>query len=277
MIALETLKSRSRSNMGNVHPEVEKKVDKLLTEAYERGLFVQISSGYRTYEEQAALYGKGRPGYTYKGKAYGRSGAIVTYAEPGESNHHSGRAVDFFLVTPDGRTALWTVDHNWRWVAERAKELGFSWGGDWSSFKDYAHLELPIVHYVRRGSQGSLVKDLQEKLRKLGYYTGDIDGSFGPLTEEAVIAFQRKEALQIDGSAGPETLTRLDVRTYPGRPVRKGARGDKVKAIQNKTGSEADGIFGSRTEAAVRSYQRARRLEVDGIVGPKTWRALFGM
>ena len=60
-----------------------------------------------------------------------------------------------------------------------------------------------------------------------------------------------------------------------GRPtLRRGARGDLVKQIQSKLEVDADGIFGSDTEAALRQFQRDNGLVPDGIVGPQTWTAL---
>lgn len=61
-----------------------------------------------------------------------------------------------------------------------------------------------------------------------------------------------------------------------GKPtLRRGARGDAVKAMQAGIGVEADGIFGPGTEAKVREFQRAHDLVADGIFGPKSW-ALIG-
>lgn len=59
----------------------------------------------------------------------------------------------------------------------------------------------------------------------------------------------------------------------PGRPtLRRGATGELVKQIQNKSGvPDVDSIFGAKTEAAVRVFQRVHGLVPDGIVGPKTW------
>jgi peptidoglycan hydrolase-like protein with peptidoglycan-binding domain len=60
-----------------------------------------------------------------------------------------------------------------------------------------------------------------------------------------------------------------------GRPtIRRGATGDLTAKLQRKLGVEANGIFGPKTEAAVRDFQRARGMVPDGIVGPKTWAAL---
>lgn len=67
---------------------------------------------------------------------------------------------------------------------------------------------------------------------------------------------------------------------YPGPPpLRRGSRGPAVLQVQlklNIDNSSGPGIFGPRTEAAVRDFQRRRQLDDDGIVGPVTWNALFG-
>lgn len=62
---------------------------------------------------------------------------------------------------------------------------------------------------LRRGSSGAAVTELQEKLKELGFDPGDVDSSFGPSTEAAVIAFQESKGLDADGVAGPNTLSAL--------------------------------------------------------------------
>ena len=75
-----------------------------------KAYLIQISAGYRSMEEQAALYGQSRF-YSYKGKDYSNlAKPKVTDAKPGQSFHNFGLAVDYFLVTEDGKTALWTVN-----------------------------------------------------------------------------------------------------------------------------------------------------------------------
>lgn len=49
-----------------------------------------------------------------------------------------------------------------------------------------------------------------------------------------------------------------------------------VRTLQLRLGIAADGRFGAGTDAAVRAFQRSKGLQVDGIVGEKTWAALFG-
>ncbi|MGG3846690.1 peptidoglycan-binding domain-containing protein [Aeribacillus composti] len=45
--------------------------------------------------------------------------------------------------------------------------------------------------------------------------------------------------------------------------------------VQKVVGVKVDGVFGPKTEAAVKAYQRRHGLKADGIVGPKTWNAMF--
>lgn len=61
----------------------------------------------------------------------------------------------------------------------------------------------------RLGSRGSEVRQVQTKLKELGYYTGTVDGIYGTLTQTAVKKFQRNCGLTADGIAGPKTLLYL--------------------------------------------------------------------
>src|SRR5260370_18067915 len=62
---------------------------------------------------------------------------------------------------------------------------------------------------LRQGSSGPDVTNLQQKLKDLGFDPNGVDGSFGPGTRDAVIAFQQSKGLQADGIAGPNTLAAL--------------------------------------------------------------------
>ncbi|MCH5198680.1 MAG: spore cortex-lytic enzyme [Oscillospiraceae bacterium] len=61
------------------------------------------------------------------------------------------------------------------------------------------------------GSSGEEVRQIQKKLKSLGYYTGTVDGIFGSQTRTAVKAFQRACGLTVDGIAGPKTLLYLGI------------------------------------------------------------------
>ena len=62
---------------------------------------------------------------------------------------------------------------------------------------------------LKQGSSGPDVKDLQQKLKDLGFDPNGVDGNFGPGTKAAVTAFQQSKGLQADGVAGPATMSAL--------------------------------------------------------------------
>ncbi len=135
---------------------------------------------------------------------------------------------------------------------------------------------------LRKGATGSAVKDLQTKLKKLGFYNASIDGDYGDTTVAAVKAFQKKYNLTADGVAGSETLKKLDT-AYKNADsdkdddsLRKGATGTAVKTLQTnlkKLGfytAYVDGSFGSTTESAVKAFQKKYGLTADGVAGSAT-------
>ncbi len=63
----------------------------------------------------------------------------------------------------------------------------------------------------KRGSTGSTVREIQQKLSDWGYYRGEVDGIYGSRTEAAVIAFQKKNGLTPDGKAGTQTLAAMGI------------------------------------------------------------------
>jgi hypothetical protein len=92
--------------------------------------------------------------------------------------------------------------------------------------------------------------------------------------------FRLSVAAILDGTAPAPTLIPANEPIAqpggggaPARPtLRRGATGKLVEQVQSKTrAAVVDGVFGARTEAAVRAFQRDHALVPDGIVGPKTW------
>ena len=130
----------------------------------------------------------------------------------------------------------------------------------------------------------SQVKALQRRLQTLGEQPGPVDGLFGPITEGAVRRLQARSGLAADGLVGP--ATRKALRHAQPLPVRRGAGlgvpggSAQVRALQRRlrTAGESvgsiDGVYGPKTEAAVRNLQDRRGLAVDGVAGPRTYAAL---
>lgn len=64
---------------------------------------------------------------------------------------------------------------------------------------------------VKTGSRGQIVKTIQTKLKRWGYYNGSVDGIFGTQTKNAVMYFQRKNGLTADGIVGSATAKAMGV------------------------------------------------------------------
>lgn len=71
-------------------------------------------------------------------------------------------------------------------------------------------VDLRLSQTLQRGSQGDAVKILQSVLTNAGWPTW-VDGDYGPHTEKTVMLYQRANGLQVDGIAGPETLSHLGI------------------------------------------------------------------
>ena len=67
------------------------------------------------------------------------------------------------------------------------------------------------------GSTGETVRTAQEKLKRWGYLNGSVDGIFGYQTYSAVLKFQEKNGLTIDGIIGPKTLEALGIFESPNK------------------------------------------------------------
>jgi peptidoglycan hydrolase-like protein with peptidoglycan-binding domain len=131
---------------------------------------------------------------------------------------------------------------------------------------------------LERGSEGEDVKDLQEALIELAFKPGEADGIFGVYTESAVKAFQVWAKVASDGIVGPLTWEKLDDADKSDPTLREGSEGVAVRGLQRRLNDagfdagEIDGRFGPNTETAVRAFQEAKGLDVDGVVGPQTWK-----
>lgn len=142
---------------------------------------------------------------------------------------------------------------------------------------------------IRAGDRGSAVEDIQRRLLLLGYDLGlsGVDGVFANMTRAAVEQFQTDRALDPDGLVGDTTWAALvdatftlgDRALYLRLPH---MHGRDVRALQEALGAlgfpcAADGIFGPRTEGAVRDFQRNVALPADGIAGGDTVETLVNL
>lgn len=150
----------------------------------------------------------------------------------------------------------------------------------------------PTPCILQKNSIGIEVKQLQQRLKDLGYYSGDVDGQYGTGTQTAVTAFQAQHGLKADGVAGEQTLAILyseSAQTFVPTPtpsatpamLSSGSSGDEVKALQSRLqqlgfySGVLDGDYGKGTRAAVKLFQAQHGLDDDGIAGQKTLEMLY--
>ncbi|MGN0776166.1 MAG: peptidoglycan-binding protein [Candidatus Ventricola sp.] len=145
---------------------------------------------------------------------------------------------------------------------------------------------------LRLGSTGTKVRDLQQDLTTLGYYWAEITGNYGSKTEAAVKNFQQKNNLTADGVAGTKTLSAIASAIErkggtssssgyaSGTTLKLDSQGSAVTQLQTDLKQlgyyygSITGNFGSKTEEAVKDFQKAKGLYADGVAGTKTLSAV---
>ncbi|MBQ8074162.1 MAG: peptidoglycan-binding protein, partial [Clostridia bacterium] len=189
-------------------------------------------------------------------------------------------------LTADGKAGSATLN---RLYSEDAVKNGgspvdTSTSRDTSAGRDTSGISSTGYVTLENGSTGAAVRKLQERLKQLGYYSGSVDGSFGDGTEAAVMAFQLRNKLTVDGKAGPATQRALygSGTAIAYTALRTGEEGTAVRNLQYTlyelgyyTGT-IDGEYGQSTADAVRAFQIQNRLSpVDGVAGSATLARLY--
>ena len=159
----------------------------------------------------------------------------------------------------------------------------------------------PTSSVLRFGLKNSAaVRDLQKKLKNLGFYSGNIDGDYGASTKTAVTNFQRAYGLTADGVAGEKTLQTLNTAKMTARPtasptpkptatprigknilLQRGSNNDATMTMQRRLISlgylngKATGKFEEITEQAVIAFQSRNMDTADGIAGSETLNVMY--
>jgi hypothetical protein len=121
--------------LGNLHPALRARATAFLSLCAQSGLSVLVTQGIRTWEEQDALYAKGRS-IPPIGRKF-----VVTKAKGGQSYHNFGLAFDIVVLDALGK-ADWNVSHpGWSAAGSLGRSVGLEWGGDWTGFKDWPHFQ----------------------------------------------------------------------------------------------------------------------------------------
>ena len=91
------------------------------------------------------------------------------------------------------------------------------------------------------GSRGQEVRTIQDKLKRWGYYTGNVDGIYGSQTVSAVKKFQQKNGLSVDGIAGPKTLAAMGITSNSSSSGSSSSNSSDVNLLARAIYGEARG------------------------------------
>lgn len=140
------------ASLTDLLPSVQEKAQKFLRYCIAVDLDVRITSTYRSNDEQAALYAKGRT----------VPGDIVTNAKPGQSWHNWRCAFDF-VVRRNGQPAWNTKDAEtnrlWQLAGALGEQAGLEWGGRWANMRgDLPHLQYRGGLTLAQVQSGEIIK-----------------------------------------------------------------------------------------------------------------------
>jgi peptidoglycan hydrolase-like protein with peptidoglycan-binding domain len=131
---------------------------------------------------------------------------------------------------------------------------------------------------IHEGSTGDVVELAQYELCRDMILGGpsDVDGVFGPHTDQGVREFQQGKGLAVDGIVGPQTWTAMLAEHADPPMLGPGSSGPIVRSLQTFLNEATpplavDGDYGPATQHAVEVYQAAHAVAADGIVGVRTW------
>ena len=170
--------------------------------------------------------------------------------------------------------------------------------GKYTGYVYAAYVELIEDDTLTKGSRGTAVKELQQRLKELGYYDNSCDGNYGNVTVKAVKAFQKKNGLDQTGIADSDTQKKLysdSAVTAKGTTasssttntttstdtLRKGSSGTAVKQLQTRLkalgyySTTCDGDYGARTVKAVKAFQKKNGLTQTGTADSATLEKLY--
>ncbi|MCD9185618.1 MAG: peptidoglycan-binding protein [Pyrinomonadaceae bacterium] len=247
--AIPRMDATSERRLAQINPQLANRIRLMAADLRAQGINVMVTSGYRSFAEQNALYAQGRT----------KPGNIVTNARGGQSLHNYGLAVDVVPLGANGQPNWNVPNSTWQKIGAAGKRQGMEWGGDWTSFVDRPHFQMTAGRSI-----SSLLNQYNNNGGNLNAIWNDVNRSYP----------------NVGGTSVPTTPTTPTNPTTPtGSNLQLNSRGAAVAQLQkdlSKLGYPltADGIFGAKTDAAVRKFQRDHGLTADGIVGPKTRAAI---
>ncbi len=148
---------RTIENLGSLNKKAQKAFEPFscAVEAFlaTQGVSVEVISGLRSWQAQAALYAQGRT----------KPGPIVTNAKPGSSWHNYGLAIDLGLFKAGkylDSSSPTQADKLYAEIGKIAAKHGIEWGGTWVKFKDTPHFQVTF---------GKTLAELRAKMEAVNF------------------------------------------------------------------------------------------------------------
>jgi len=153
-----------------LHPEIQDSATWFILDAQNQGINLRITSGYRSFAEQDAIWQQGRD--AHGNRIPGQS--VYTNARGGQSWHNFGLAFDVVEIRPHAvtglPTAIWNgyeaadgLGENWSRIGAIGESHGFEWGGRWTSFPDRPHFQmtfgLTLAELRQRRTQEDMMRE----------------------------------------------------------------------------------------------------------------------
>lgn len=166
---------------------------------------------------------------------------------------------------------------------------------------DDTDIKAPTYTLKRGMNNNADVRKMQERLKELGYFDSGCTGNYASVTFAAVVDFQKANGLTADGVAGAKTLAKIYssdavpkkggkneitgdddlIHPLPSTTLRKNMKNDDVVTMQKRLKelgyftATCTGLYGDKTVAAVKAFQKKNNLKADGIAGSKTLSAMY--
>ena len=134
---------KNSRSLEDLHAAVRRRVEAFLAAAKGEGIDLLVTSTYRDFEAQQALYDQGRT----------QPGKIVTNAKPGQSYHNFRCAVD--VVPMRAGKLVWDdKDPVWQRVGALGEAAGLEWAGRWTKFREYPHFQYTAGATLKQLAEG---------------------------------------------------------------------------------------------------------------------------
>ena len=172
-----------------------------------------ITDGFRSNEEQTSLYASGRT----------KTGNILTYAKAGQSPHNYGLAIDIAFRDDGTRGARWTLA-NYKKLSNLAKELGLTWGGTWSNFKDNPHYEYKTWQDVKNNKESDPMPNKETELQACLRMHGELVDEAGVkdkqiAAQKGLVTQAEKKVYSLETELAEVNLQVKELQNKPGKPV----------------------------------------------------------